>query len=84
MATTVSNLMGTVTVAEAPTPVPIEGGALPEGVDVLVLVGSDKADKTLDQMGASPAATPDTATTVDPTAAVEPAAAVDTSTTAPA
>jgi hypothetical protein len=78
VATTVSNLMGTVTVAEAPTPVPIEGGVLPEGVDVLVLLGSDKADKTLDAMGATPAATPATATTVDP------AAVVDTSTTVPA
>ena len=78
VATTVSNLMGTVTVAEAPTPVPIEGGVLPEGVDVLVLLGSDKADKTLDAMGATPAATPATATTVDP------AAVVDTATTVPA
>jgi hypothetical protein len=81
VATTVSNLMGTVTVAEAPTPVPIEGGVLPEGVDVLVLLGSDKADKTLDAMGAATAVTttaPATATTVDP------AAAAASSTTAPA
>ena len=81
VATTASTLMGTVTVAEAPTPVPIEGGVLPEGVDVLVLLGSDKADKTLDAMGATPAATttaPATATTVDP------AAAAASSTTAPA
>lgn len=71
VATTVSTLMGTVTVSEAPTPVPIEGGALPEGVDVLVLLGSDKADKTLDQMGAVAAVTtlPVTVTTVDPAAA---------------
>ena len=67
VATTASTLMGTVTVSEAPTPVPIEGGVLPEGVDVLVLLGSDKADKTLDQMGAVAATTPQpaTATTLD-------------------
>jgi hypothetical protein len=80
VATTVSSLMGTVTIAETPTPVPIEGGVLPEGVDVLVLLGSDKADKTLDAMGATTSTTvaPATATTVDP------AAAAASSTTAPA
>jgi hypothetical protein len=80
VATTVSSLMGTITIAEAPTPVPIEGGVLPEGVDVLVLLGSDKADKTLDAMGATTSTTvaPATATTVDP------AAAAASSTTAPA
>lgn len=68
VATTVSTLMGGPSVAEVPTPAPIEGGALPDGVDVLVLLGSDKADKTLDAMGI-------TTTTV---------ASTETTTTAPA
>ena len=81
VATTASTLMGTVTIAEAPTPVPIEGGVLPEGVDGRVLLGADPADTTLEQMGATPAATttaPATATTVDPSSSDV------TTTTAPA
>lgn len=51
VATTVSTLMGNILVQEVPSPAPIDGGVLPEGVSVLVMLGSDKANLTLDAMG---------------------------------
>lgn len=65
VATTLAATLGGAAVSEVPSPAPIEGGALPSGVDVLVLLGSDKAGKPLSEMGA--AAT--TETTVDPATA---------------
>ncbi len=68
VATTLAGTLGGAAVSEVPSQAPIEGGALPTGVDVLVLLGSDKAGKTLAEMGA-------TATTVAP---VDPATATTT------
>lgn len=51
VATTVAGFMGGIVVVEVPSPVPVEGGALPEGVAVLVMLGADKASQTLDEMG---------------------------------
>jgi hypothetical protein len=59
VATTLAATLGGAAVSEVPSVAPIEGGALPTGVDVLVMLGADKAGKTLAEMG-SPA------TTVDP------------------
>ena len=58
VATTLAATLGGAAVSEVPSPAPIEGGALPTGVDVLVLLGSDKADKTLDAMAAARDASP--------------------------
>lgn len=64
VATTLAATIGGAAVSEVPSPAPIEGGALPTGVDVLVLLGSDKAGKPLSEMAAG-----STATTVDPATA---------------
>ena len=71
VATTLAATLGGAAVSEVPSVAPVEGGALPTGVDVLVVLGADKAGKTLAEMG-SPA------TTVAP---VDPAAGTTTSTT---
>jgi hypothetical protein len=57
VASSVASLMAVTAIEEMPSPPPIEGGALPEGVDVLVMLGSDKASKTLDQMSLPESAT---------------------------
>ncbi|MFN8023977.1 MAG: LytR C-terminal domain-containing protein [Acidimicrobiales bacterium] len=45
-------LLGNPVVQEVSSPAPIEGGVLPDGASVIVMLGSDKANKTLEQMGA--------------------------------
>jgi LytR cell envelope-related transcriptional attenuator len=50
VATYLASLMGNPTVQEVTTPAPVQGGLLPEGVSILVMLGSDKANSTLDQM----------------------------------
>lgn len=50
VATYLSSLMGNVVVQEVASPAPIDGGLLPEGVSVIVMLGSDKANLTLDAM----------------------------------
>ncbi len=77
VATSIATLMGGIVVSPLPSPPLVEGGALPQDVTVLVMLGSDKASLTLDQMGA-PATTvaPGTATTlpaVDATTTTVPA-----------
>ena len=70
----ISVLMGGVEVATLPSPPPVADGALAEGVTVLVMLGSDKAGQTLEQMGtttttvagATTLPTADTSTTVAP------------------
>ncbi len=47
-------ILGNPVVQEVPSPAPVEGGVLPEGASVIVMLGSDKANKTLDQIGAPP------------------------------
>lgn len=65
VASSISALMGNVVVEVMPAQPPVDGGVLPEGVTVLVLLGSDKANLTLPDMSA-PATTVavGTATTV--------------------
>jgi LytR cell envelope-related transcriptional attenuator len=46
-----ASLMGGIEVAVMPVPPPVQDGALAEGVTVLVMLGSDKAALTLEQMG---------------------------------
>ena len=66
--------MGGVEVATIPSPPPVADGALAEGVTVLVMLGSDKAGQTLEQMGTTTTTvagvttlpTADTSTTVAP------------------
>jgi hypothetical protein len=45
-------ILGNPVVQEVSSPAPIEGGVLPDGASVIVMLGSDKANKTLDQMAA--------------------------------
>jgi hypothetical protein len=57
VAGSVARLMGGIAVEALPTPVPITGGKLDTGVGVVVMLGNDKAGKTLAQMsGAAGAA----------------------------
>jgi hypothetical protein len=59
VAASLSVLMGNIEVLEISTPAPIEGGVLPDGVSIVVMLGNDKANLTLAAMG--------TATTLPPT-----------------
>ncbi len=59
-------ILGNPVVQEVPSPAPIEGGVLLDGATVIVMLGSDKANKTLDQMGAPPTTVVGGATTVVP------------------
>lgn len=47
-----ASILGGIAVEEMPTPAPVNGGVLADGVTVLLLLGSDKADKTLTEAGA--------------------------------
>ncbi len=47
-----AHLLGDIAVEELPTPAPVNGGVVAEGTTVLLLLGSDKADKTLVEAGA--------------------------------
>jgi hypothetical protein len=62
--------LGNVTVETIAKPAPIDGGVLPEGVSVVVLVGKDKGGQTLRQMGGLDPITPtvETTTTTAPPA----------------
>ena len=46
-----SFILGGAPVEKMPSPVPVSGGKLPTGVTVVLMLGNDKANKTLDQMG---------------------------------
>ncbi len=59
-------ILGNPVVQEVPTPAPIEGGVLPDGASVIVMLGSDKANKTLEQMGAPTTTVAGVATTLPP------------------
>ena len=52
VATYLASLIGGVTAEVIPLPVPLKDGKMPDGVTVLVLLGSDKADKPLGQVDA--------------------------------
>jgi hypothetical protein len=47
VATYLASVVGGVTAEVLPAPVPVKDGKLPDGVTVLLLLGSDKADKPL-------------------------------------
>ena len=51
VATSLSVLMGNIEVLEIATPAPIDGGVLPDGVSIVVMLGNDKANLTLAAMG---------------------------------
>ncbi len=51
VATYLGSLLGNVVVSPVSSPAPIEGGLLPEGVSIIVMLGSDKANLTLQAMG---------------------------------
>ncbi len=57
VAESVARSMGGLTVEVVPTPAPVEGGSL-NGAGVLVLLGTDEADKTIAQLTAPTAVTP--------------------------
>jgi hypothetical protein len=64
--------MGGLTVEVVPTPAPVDGGSL-NGAGVLVLLGTDQADKTIAQLSAptavvTPAPDPSGGTTTDTSA----------------
>ncbi|HUS43086.1 MAG TPA: LytR C-terminal domain-containing protein [Ilumatobacteraceae bacterium] len=72
VAESVARSMGGLTVEVVPTPAPVEGGSL-NGAGVLVLLGTDEADKTVAQLsaptaGVTPAPDPSGGTTGDTTA----------------
>jgi hypothetical protein len=82
VAESVARSMGGLTVEAVPTPPPIEGGSL-NGAGVLVLLGTDEADKTIAQLSApvaSVAPAPDVSgdTTGDTTAGTTGATTGDT------
>jgi hypothetical protein len=81
VANTVAGLMGNIAVAVLPTPPPVKDGKLPVGVAVLVMLGADKANLTLDEMGtATTVATATSVATATTVAAVTiPAVAPSTS-----
>jgi hypothetical protein len=58
VANSIATLMGGIAVSEMPTPAPLAGGVVPDGVSIIVMLGNDKANQTLDAMG-----TPGTTTT---------------------
>jgi hypothetical protein len=69
VANSVARSMGGLTVEVVPTPAPVEGGSL-NGAGVLVLLGTDEADKTIAQLtaptaGVTPAPEPAGGTTTD-------------------
>lgn len=70
VATYLASLLGGVTVEVLPTTVPVTDGKLADGVTILLMLGSDKADKTLAEAGAPTTTTiagaVATATTVAP------------------
>jgi hypothetical protein len=51
VATSIATLMGNIVVSEIPAPPPVEGGAVADGVSIVVMLGNDKANQTLDAMG---------------------------------
>ncbi len=57
VAETVARLLGGVTVQPLPAAIPIQGGALDTGVGVLILLGNDKAGKTIAEMSGASATT---------------------------
>ena len=57
VAESVARSMGGLTVEVVPTPAPVEGGSL-NGAGVVVLLGTDEADKTIAQLSAPAAVTP--------------------------
>ena len=73
VATYLASLLGGISVEPLPSPAPVKGGTLGTGVTVLLMLGSDKADKTLEQAGApttstiaTAGGTPTTPTTAAP------------------
>jgi hypothetical protein len=64
VAETVARSLGGVEVLDLPTPAPVESGLLPDGGTVLVMLGSDKADLTFEQMSAPTTVAPAGATTL--------------------
>ena len=69
VAESVARSMGGLTVETLPTPPPVEGGSL-NGAGVLVLLGTDEADKTIAQLSApvdSVAPAPEVSGTTTPT-----------------
>ncbi len=69
VATYLGSLLGSVVVSPVSTPAPIDGGLLPEGVSIIVMLGSDKANLTLQAMGTATTLPAAGATTIAPTAA---------------
>jgi hypothetical protein len=68
VAESVARSMGGLTVEVVPTPAPVEGGSL-NGAGVVVLLGTDEADKTIAQLSAP---------TASVTPAPDPSAGTDT------
>ena len=64
VADTVARSLGGVTVEPLPAAIPITGGQLDTGVGVLVLLGNDKAGKTIAEMSGGAAATTSSLATV--------------------
>jgi hypothetical protein len=67
VATSIATLMGGIEVSELPAPPPVEGGAVADGVSIVVMLGNDKANLTLDAMGTPTTTLP--GTTVAPVTA---------------
>lgn len=69
VATYLGSLLGNVVVSPVSSPAPIDGGLLPEGVSIIVMLGSDKANLTLQAMGTATTLPAAGATTIATTAA---------------
>ena len=53
VASSIATLMGNIEVLEIASPAPIEGGVLPDGASIVVMLGNDKANQRLQDMGTS-------------------------------
>jgi hypothetical protein len=50
VATSIATMMGGIDVLEMPTPAPLADGVVPDGVSIIVMLGNDRANLTLDAM----------------------------------
>lgn len=67
VATYLSSLLGNIAVEPLPSTAPVDGGALADGVTVVLMLGSDKAGKTFAEAGAPSTTLPATPGATTPT-----------------
>lgn len=68
VAQSIAVLMGGVEVLELGSPAPLKDGVVPDGVSIIVMLGNDKANQTLEAMGTPGTTVPTTVPAATPTA----------------